>query len=401
LLVGGVMAALGRPPVTIALWDSKVAWRPAAHSVGTCRFRDRRSLWRFIARPEVGFARAWEDGGVEVDGDLATLIAAVFRPPHTPLGWATLPGRRLLPSGRNGRRRAGHNARHHYDVGNAFYREWLDENMVYTCAYFEHENVDLERAQLAKHELVCRKLGLRPGQRILELGSGWGAFALYAAQHYGVHVRAFNVSREQVSYAREQARLRGLSDRVEFVQEDYRGAHGVYDAVVSIGMLEHVGKSHFGDLRRLIDKALSPDGRGLLHFIGRAKPEPLNAWLAREMFPGGYAPSLREMLDVLEPSDMAVLDVENLRGHYALTLGHWLERFEARMEQIERAVGRRTMRAFRLYLAGTKAAFEVGTFQLFQVTFARAANTAVPMTRAALYREPLGEQAAQAYASTG
>ncbi|MGH7266144.1 MAG: class I SAM-dependent methyltransferase, partial [Candidatus Rokuibacteriota bacterium] len=290
----------------------------------------------------------------------------------------------------HGRRAARHNIHHHYDLGNDFYGLWLDREMVYTCAYFPSPDASLEDAQRAKMEYVCRKLRLRPHDQVVEAGSGWGALALHMARHHGVRVTAFNISREQVRFARERARAEQLADRVEFVEDDYRSIAGSFDVFVSVGMLEHVGPECYGTLGRLIGRVLRPDGRGLLHFIGRNQPQPLNPWIAKRIFPGGYPPTLAEVTRrVLEPSNLSVLDVENLRLHYAETLRHWRTRFEAVSEQVTRMFDRPFARAWQLYLAGSEAAFRAGSLQLFQVVFAPGASARVPLTREALYAGPL------------
>ena len=182
----------------------------------------------------------------------------------------------------------------------------------------------LKRRQTAKLDLVCRKLDLKPGERVVEAGCGWGSLALFMARHYGVRVRAFNISSEQIAYARERAAAEGLTDRVEFIQDDYRHVQGSCDAFVSVGMLEHVGAADYPTLGRVIDRTLTPNGRGLLHFIGRDQPAPLSPWIRKRIFPGAYAPTLPEVFErVLEPYSLSVLDVHNLRWHYAKTLEHW------------------------------------------------------------------------------
>src|SRR6185295_4327164 len=213
------------------------------------------------------------------------------------------------------------NVHGHYDLGNDFYRLWLDREMVYTCAYFPTPEVSLEAAQIHKMDLVCRKLHLRPGDRVVEAGCGWGALALHMAAHYGVTVRAFNLSSEQITYARDRAAREGLAARAEFIEDDYRNVTGTCDAFVSVGMLEHVGFSELSSLGAVIDRSLGAHGRGLLHFIGRNRPMPLNAWIRKRIFPGAYPPALAEVFDnVLGPWNLSVLDVENLRLHYARTL---------------------------------------------------------------------------------
>jgi cyclopropane-fatty-acyl-phospholipid synthase len=287
-----------------------------------------------------------------------------------------------LRKGANTLRTARENVHRHYDLGNEFYRLWLDREMVYTCAYFPTPDTALEEAQIAKMDLVCRKLRLRPGERVIEAGCGWGALALHMAKHYGVRVRAFNISSEQIAWARERAARERLGGRAEFIEDDYRTISGECDAFVSVGMLEHVGLADFPSLGGVINRTLAADGRGLLHFIGRNRPSPLNPWIRRRIFPGAYPPTLREVSEhVLEPHDFSVTDVENIRLHYARTIEHWLNRFEAASDTIAAMFDDAFVRAWRMYLAGSRTAFTAGSMQLFQIVFARAGSSAVPWTR--------------------
>jgi cyclopropane-fatty-acyl-phospholipid synthase len=232
---------------------------------------------------------------------------------------------------------------------------------------------------------VCRKLRLQPGEHVIEAGCGWGSLALFMARRYGVTVRAFNISTEQIADARARAREAGLADRVEFIEDDYRNIRGECDAFVSIGMLEHVGRADYQTLGRVIDRSLRRDGRGLLHFIGRNQALPLNAWIRKRIFPGAYAPTLREVFEgALEPHALSVLDVENLRLHYAKTLEHWRRRFDASARTVAAMCDEPFVRAWTLYLAGSQAAFTTGFMQLFQVVFARGATNAIPWTRVSL-----------------
>lgn len=234
-------------------------------------------------------------------------------------------------------------------------------------------------------EHVCRKLALRPGEHVIEAGSGWGSLALHMARYHGVTVQAWNVSHEQVLYAREQAEKQGLADRVEFVEDDYREIRGRCDAFASVGMLEHVGPTHYRQLGEVIDRVLAPAGRGLIHSIGRSRPMSLHRWTRTRVFPNAHPPTLGEMMEVFEPRDLAVLDVENLRLHYALTARRWHERFQANRARIDALVEPWVARTWELYLAGTAASFESATCHLYQVVFSRAANDAIPWTRAHLY----------------
>ena len=271
---------------------------------------------------------------------------------------------------RRSQRAARKNIRRHYDLGNEFYRMWLDEEMLYTCAFFPSEEATLEEAQVAKMERVARKLELEAGERVVDAGCGWGAFALYVARAHGCRVRAFNISEEQIAWARRRCRELGLEGRVEFVLDDYRNITGTYDAFASIGMLEHVGKEHYRDLGEVIRRTIGEKGRGLLHFIGRSRPAALSAWIRKRIFPGAYAPALSEMLPLLEAGGYHVADIENLRSHYARTLRCWRERFEAAEPQARAMYGEEFARAWKLYLAGSEASFRSGSLELYQVLFA-------------------------------
>jgi cyclopropane-fatty-acyl-phospholipid synthase len=378
------LQAMGNPAVAATLWDGETVGHPDA--AVRLRIGDRHTALRLMYNPDLEFGEAYTDGRLLVDGDLVHVLEILYR--TQPGGLAA----RLLRRGHRPRSNtlAGsrHNIHRHYDLGNAFYRLWLDERMVYTCAYFPSRDASLEEAQLAKMEHVCRKMALRPGERVVEAGCGWGSLALHMARHHGVTVRAFNISHEQISHAREQAHAEGLADRVEFIEDDYRNITGTYDAFVSVGMLEHVGPDHYRDLSRVIDRCLPGHGRGLIHTIGRNRPEMLNAWIERHIFPGAHPPTLREMMAIFEPANFSVLDVENLRLHYAQTLRHWKARYERAERQVAAMFDERFVRAWRLYLAGSIAGFTTGTLQLFQVLFARAAHNGIPWTRAHLYATP-------------
>jgi cyclopropane-fatty-acyl-phospholipid synthase len=388
LALRALLAAVGKPPVEFELWDGSRVESDEPPQV-RIRLRDRSTLLRLLRNPILGFGDAYTDGGLEVEGDdLVGAVETVFRASQR----APRVARELLNA--LGSRRTHHtfersraNVHHHYDLGNDFYARWLDAEMVYTCAYFEDPRFSLETAQLAKLEHVCRKLRLRPGERVIEAGCGWGALALHMAAHHGVQVRAFNLSPEQIQFARDAAKRRGLAHRVEFVEDDYRNAEGRFDAFVSIGMLEHVGKAHYESLGALIDSCLERDGRGLLHFIGHARPWRMNPWIERTIFPGAYIPALSEALPLIEQNGLAVADVENLRPHYALTLEHWLSRFERHVDWVEKRYDARFVRTWRLYLASSIAAFRTGSCQLYQLLFERSSASRLPWTRADLYAE--------------
>lgn len=384
-LLAAVRRIIGDAPVALTLGDAEDSPEAGEPIVGTIRFRYRSTLLKLARDPEVGFGDAYSAGEIEIEGDLVSSLEHVYRSRRSGSSWLKPVREKWLDwTQKNTRNGSKTNIHHHYDLSNDFYRLWLDERMIYTCAYFPKSEATLEAAQLAKLEMVCRKLQLQPGETVVETGCGWGALAIYMAQHYGAQVKAFNVSHEQITYAREWAKREGVS-KVEFIEDDYRNVNQKFDVFCSVGMLEHVGRDHYDELGSAIRRAIGDTGRGFLHFIGRNSPRPLNAWIRKRIFPGGYTPSLRESMEVLEPHDFSVLDVENLRMHYAKTLEHWLARFESSFDTVVRMKGLEFARAWRLYLSGSVAAFRTGSMQLFQVLFAGSRSPFIVWTREHLY----------------
>ena len=376
-VVGRIRASVPSARLRFVLWDGFDLPYAGDAPVGTIVFRNRRALFSWLWNPDLNFGEAYMFGAVELQGDLVAMLCEIYRALRR-----SRQGKAAARQPANDERAARENVHRHYDLGNDFYRLWLDREMLYTCAYFPSPGDTLEDAQIAKMDRVCRKLRLQPGERVVEAGCGWGSLALYMARQYGVSVRAFNVSSEQIAYARARAKEEGLADRVEFVEDDYRNVRGQYDVFVSVGMLEHVGLADYQAFGGILERSLKDNGRGLLHFIGRNQPGTLNPWIRKRIFPGAYPPALPEVFErVLEPWNLSVLDVENLRLHYASTLDHWRRRFDAAADDVARMFDETFVRAWRLYLAGSQAAFTTGTMQLFQVLFARGASNAIPWTR--------------------
>ena len=380
--------SLGYPGLRLTLGQREILPPSNSQRSTTVNIATRRVLAGLALNPEMEFGDAYSEGQIEVDGDLEELLEVVLksmarvRPRSTRSKWVSRWLDRAHANTLNG---AHHNIHHHYDLTVDFYKLWLDSQLVYTCGYFPTTSATLEQAQLAKMDHICRKLQLNSGDHVVEAGCGWGALALHMAKNYGAKVRAFNISGEQVRIARERAKKEGLESLVEFVEEDFRNISGHYDVFVSVGMLEHIGPENYRDLGRIVHQSVGSSGRGLLHFIGRNCPRPFSPWIRKRIFPGAYIPSLSEAMAVLEFQDFSVLDVENLRGHYARTLEVWLDRFEDSWDPIVKMFGIKFARIWRLYLAGSIAAFRVGNLQLFQVVFAGRECQTTPWTRAYLY----------------
>jgi cyclopropane-fatty-acyl-phospholipid synthase len=371
--------------VRLELWDGTSPYDAAACPIGDLVVRDRGTLVGLAIDPELYFGECYMAGRLDVRGPLEPTLEALSKVASPEPSWQEqLRAALAIPTTLT---RARRNVHHHYDLGNDFYRAWLDADMVYTCAYYEPSDVSLDHAQRAKLDLVCRKLHLGPGDTVVEAGCGWGALALHMARHYGVQVKAFNVSQEQLAYARARARREGLSARVEFIDDDYRNIAGQFDAFVSVGMIEHVGVRQFRTLADVIRRSVRRHGgRGLLHFIGRDAPRPLNPWIRRRIFPGAYPPTLAEVATrILAPAGASIVDVDNLRGHYARTLADWRHRFTSARDQMRTQYGEPFTRAWELYLAGSQAAFATGWMQLFQVVFAPFESTPPHWTRSSVY----------------
>ena len=389
LLLARMMRAIGNPPVQIVLWNGQAISNHEGKSVARVIIRDRGALMKLVTDPELYFGEMYSAQRIEVQGNFLDFLEAVYR--VWPLTCQGKIGKKLLSPFFDTRRNtlpgSRRNIHHHYDIGNDFYKLWLDERMVYTCAYFPSQSANLEDAQTAKLDHVCRKLRLQAGEKVVEAGCGWGALALHMAKHYGVTVKAYNISREQIAFARQRSLAEGLDGQVEFIEDDYRNVRGEFDAFVSVGMLEHVGTDNYRELGEVIDRSLNDSGRGLIHTIGLNYPRPMDAWTERHIFPGACPPSLAQMMQIFEPFDFSVLDVENLRLHYARTLEHWLQRYENNVERVTEMFDAKFARAWRLYLAGSLTAFKTGGMQLFQVSFARAGHNQIPWTRQYLYEQ--------------
>jgi cyclopropane-fatty-acyl-phospholipid synthase len=390
-LIEKFMRAAGKPALCVLLWDGKSHYRsPLEEPVGSVCFADRATLWRFFTNPSLGFGDGFSNGLITIDGNLLDVLEAILRAQvlrAKPGRLQRFVSRGLVRQRKNTLDRSRKNIHHHYDLGNDFYKLWLDEEMAYTCAYFPEPDMSLESAQIAKMDHVCRKLRLQPGERVVETGCGWGGLARHMARHYGVEVKAYNISHQQILYARERAKAEGLDDRIEYIEDDYREVTGTYDVFVSVGMLEHVGAKNYATLGKVIDRVLSDRGRGLIHTIGKNRSEPTSAWTEKRLFPGGYTPTLRETMDIFEGPSFSVLDIENIRLHYAETVEHWLSRYEENIDQVKQRFDAFFVRAWRLYLTGCIASFRAGGLQLFQVLFARPALNDLPRNRAHLYEQ--------------
>src|SRR5215471_3256993 len=358
------------------------------------RFTSRAAELGIIIDPELRFGEAYMNGTLIVEeGSITDILALVMSQTSVlrPLRWvrpqwlARYLGRRLCQL--NPRSRARRNVAHHYDLDGRLYALFLDADRQYSCAYFEAPDESLDDAQLAKKRHLAAKLLLSPGQRVLDIGSGWGGLALYLAEICGARVEGVTLSHEQLAVSRARALEKSLTDKVQFRLADYRDVAGRFDRIVSVGMFEHVGVGFYDVFFRKCAELLAGDGVMLLHAIGRTEgPGYTNPFIRKYIFPGGYIPALSEVLPAIERSGLLVTDIEILRQHYAETLKAWRERFLARREEAERLYDARFCRMWEFYLAASEMAFREQGMMVFQAQLTRRQGV-VPMTRDYVLRE--------------
>ena len=352
--------------------------------------RSKAALRKMLAHPELNLGETYIDGEWDVkDGslhDLVTLLRVNLEAAMAREGGGAFSALLGAFQKVNTLASSRRNVSHHYDLDESLFRAFLDDNMHYSCAYFEREDASLEDAQNAKARHIMNKLHLREGQRVLDIGCGWGSLALYLAEHAGVSVKGVTLSKEQLRVARAEAEKRGLGNRVQFDLQDYREVDETFDRIVSVGMFEHVGKAHYRTFFEQLGKCLKRGGTALLHTIGSTKPPtPTNPWITRHIFPGGYIPSFSELAPKVEASELNLTDLEVLRLHYAYTLREWHKRFQEVRQEFVKSRGERFCRIWELYLVFCQTAFELGELVVFQLQLAKPPN-ALPLTRDYLYQ---------------
>jgi len=354
----------------------------------TVRLADNRAAIQIVKDPALGTVEAWMDDRLRIEqGDILDLVCLIRRNSR----WEERPGRskwkpktsrlRHYLNTLNSRVNAKKNVVHHYDVGNEIYRTFLDPDMQYSCGYFTDPGNSIEQAQLDKKAHVASKLCLEPGQRVVDLGCGWGGLALYLNRVADVDVLGVTLSKEQLAVARQRAADAGVSDRVKFELMDWRDVEGPFDRVVSIGMAEHLGTAYFETFFQKVKELLTPDGVSLIHTMGRmGKPGTTDRFMQKYIFPGGYLPSLSEMIVASEKARLIMADCEMLRLHYVYTLRAWYQRFKANHDEVVRLADERFYRLYAFYLAASSTMFSDGGMCVYQLQYLRSRDAA-PMTR--------------------
>jgi cyclopropane-fatty-acyl-phospholipid synthase len=358
------------------------------------RLTSQDALYRILLDPELRLGEVYMDGGLVIEeGSIADLLHILLaqdrsgKPPHfaRPQWLLRYLKRRLAQL--NWRRRSRRNVAHHYDLDGRLYSLFLDADQQYSCAYFETPDQSLDDAQLAKKRHLAAKLLIRPGQRLLDIGCGWGGLSLYLAEHLRAKTTGITLSEEQFHRSTARAEEKQLSGLSSFLLQDYRDVQGTFDRIVSVGMFEHVGVGYYDVFFRKAAELLADDGVMVLHSIGRSEgPNITNPWIAKYIFPGGYIPALSEVLPAIERAGLLVTDIEILRLHYAETLKAWRERFLAHAQEVKRIYDERFLRMWEFYLAASEMAFREQNMMVFQIQLTKRQDV-VPLTRDYIARE--------------
>ena len=359
----------------------------------TLRVHDKSLYWKIVLNPELHLGEAYMDGGVTFEeGSTVRDFLELFSanryslssvPAHKFLNGIKMLVRKVQQSNKRGEARK--NVAHHYDLGNDLYKLFLDKNLLYSCAYFRDPADSLETAQRNKLRLLAAKLDLKPGQKVLDIGCGWGDLALYLAQLEDVQVLGVTLSSEQHALASERAAKAGLGDRVRFELRDYREVDEQFDRIVSVGMFEHVGVGHYDEFFSKLNALMPDDGLALIHSIGHMSPPGMaSPWYRKYIFPGAYSPALSEVFEVIERNHLWCTDLEFLRLHYAYTLAHWCERFEKNRDKVVALYDERFARMWEFYLVGAESWFEHGPNMIYQCVISHERD-ALPMTRDYMY----------------
>ena len=356
------------------------------------RINNAAAIRKIAMDPEFMLGQTYMDGMWDVaQGTISDLLEILMRnfPEEEEHGFKRLLTMAMRPIQQwNRTQRSRRNVAHHYDLDEFLFRHFLDADMQYSCAYFTEGVHTLEQAQRAKLEHIRRKLQLEPGQKVLDIGCGWGGMAIYLAENAGVSVTGLTLSEEQHRVARQRVRERGLEGKVDIRLEDYRDHQDHYDRVVSVGMFEHVGAPYYETYFRKVRSLLPDDGIALIHTIGRTTPPgTTNPWIRKYIFPGGYVPAMSEVLSALEKTRLRTWDVEVLREHYAKTLAEWQRRFQAMREQVVEKKGEQFCRMWEFYLAASENSFRWSDLVVFQFQLSPSL-VAGPKTRDYLYRQP-------------
>ncbi len=374
-------------PSKIIYWDGSIKQFGKTPSKITIKIKSPLVLKELMSDLSLGFGENYTNGGLEIEGDLQDVLYlehfirenGIKAPVKTKL---KILANKLANI--NSKKGAKKNISHHYDLGNDFFGLFLDASYTYSCAYFKNPDDTLETAQNNKYELTCRKIHLKDNDTVLDVGCGFGGFLIYAAKRNDIKGLGCTISKNQYEFAKQKIKEEGLEKKIEVIYEDYRNLKGTFNKFVSIGAYEHIGKNYAYTFFRKLNTLLEAHSIGLLHTIGHNEPLPTDPWTLKYIFPGGYLPSIEELVKRIRKVKFYILDIENLRPHYAKTIQHWVERFEKNIDKVKQMFGEEFTRMWKLYLNGACASFKWGDTQLYQIVFSKG-QIDIPLYRGAIY----------------
>jgi len=334
-----------------------------------------------IKDPSITLGEAYMTKKINIEGNLQTVIESLYNNKDSFLK-KSAKYQKLIKKVKNSIKRSKDNIQFHYDIGNDFYKLWLDDSMIYSCGYFKKETDSLNDAQRNKIDHILNKLNLKEGQAILDIGCGWGELIITASKQYKVKAIGITLSEEQFQKVNERIKAEGLENLVEVKLQDYREIKNVtFDRIVSIGMLEHVGLENLSEYFNVVNNLLNDKGLSLIHCITGVNEGGNNTWIDKYIFPGGHVPGIKNIISDIAEQEFELIDIENLRRHYGKTLEHWAENFEKALPIIENTKDETFIRMWRLYLNSCAASFNCGNINLHQILFAKGVNNELPLTR--------------------
>ncbi|HEO7427810.1 TPA: class I SAM-dependent methyltransferase [Streptococcus agalactiae] len=338
--------------------------------------------------PSIVLGEAVMDGDIEIYGSIQELILSAYRCGDSFLRNSKFS--KLIPKQFHDKKHSKSDIQKHYDIGNDFYKLWLDDTMTYSCAYFKHENDSLEQAQLNKVHHILNKLNAQPGGKLLDIGCGWGTLIITTAKEYGLNATGITLSEEQASFITKRIKEEGLENKVTVLIKDYRDIRETYDYITSVGMFEHVGKENLSQYFQTISKRLNINGLALIHGItgqvGGNHGSGTNSWINKYIFPGGYIPRLTENLNHIASAGLQIADLEPLRRHYQKTLELWTKNFHNALPEVQKTHDKRFINMWDLYLQSCAASFESGNIDIFQYLLSKGVSKdTMPMTRDYMY----------------
>ena len=375
-------------PCTVRYWDGEEEHYGEGESRFCLIFHEPIPKGDIIGDPSLAFGEAFMNKTIDIEGSIQEVIESLYNNKGSFLRQGHLYHKAAKMIGGN-KRKSRENVEHHYDIGNDFYRLWLDDTMTYSCGYFCSEEDTLTQAQMNKVDHILRKMNLKEGQTLLDIGCGWGQLLISAVKKYGVKALGITLSSEQYAKVKERIQTEGLEASAEVELMDYRELKGkVFDRIVSVGMLEHVGKDHLCEYFSHVNQMLKDGGLSLLHCITGIHEGTggTNSWINKYIFPGGYIPSIQELVTCISKEEMHLIDVESLRRHYGRTLEHWAANFEKALPEIEKTKDETFIRMWRMYLNSCAASFNSGNIDLHQFIFTKGLDNSVPWCRDYMYQ---------------